>query len=300
MELRHLRYFIAVAKQLSFSRAAEELHTAQPSLSQQIRALERELKVTLFERTARSVRLTPAGELLLPEARAIVERVDSLGILGASSSGPRGPLRIVSFPVATIGVLPRVLPSYRAAFREVEVSVETWAMESGLRPLLERRIDMAFARGPIDDPRLEAMVIAKEQICVALPNGHRLSSRATLTIGALEGYDLIALNDQNLGNFNKDIGDVFRAEKADYQPTIYTRDGETMLGLVASDMGIAIVSAIVKSIFQAGLTVVPLKPARWVENLCLTWRRDRADVPVIRSFREHVANAALKFSASSN
>ncbi len=297
MELRHLRYFIAVAEQLSFSRAAEELHTAQPSLSQQIRALERELKITLFERTARYVKLTADGALVLPVARAIVEQVDSLALLRAASPDPRGPLRIVSFPAATIGVLPRVLPSYRATFREVDVSVETWAIERDLRPLLERSVDVAFARGPISDPRLDAMVIAKEQICVALPIDHPLSSRKTLSISALEEYDLIALQDQNLGNFNKHMEDVFRAEKADYEPKLYTRDAETMLGLVASDMGIAIVSAIVKTIFQAGLTVVPLKPFRWIENLCLIWRRDRANVPVIRSFREHVANAALKFSA---
>ena len=85
------------------------------------------------------------------------------------------------------------------------------------------------------------------------------------------------------------MDDVFRAEKADYAPKLYTRDAESMLGLVASDMGIAIVSAIVKSIFQAGLTVVPLKPFRWIENLCLTWRRDRArsrDSVVPRARRE--------------
>ena len=296
MEVRHLRYFIAVAEQLSFTRAAEALHTAQPSLSQQIRALERELKMTLFERTPRYVKLTPDGTLLLPEARAIVERVDALALLRGSSSNPRGPLRIVSFPAVTVGVLPRVLPSYRATFREVEVSVETWTMESDLRPLLERRVDIAFARGPISDPRLDAMVIAKEQICVALPTGHPLSSRKTLSVRALEAYDLIALHDQNVGSFNQHMADIFRAEKAVYEPKLYTREAQTMLGLVASDMGIAIVSAVVKSIFQAGLTVVPLKPARWIENLCLTWRRDRAEVSVIRSFREHVANAALEFS----
>jgi DNA-binding transcriptional LysR family regulator len=203
----------------------------------------------------------------------------------------------VSFPAATIGVLPRVLPSYRAGFPEVAVSVETWAIESDLRPLLERSVDVAFARGPIVDPRLDAMVIAKEQICVALPAGHPLSSRKTLSIGALAEYDLIALHDQNVGSFNKRMEDVFRGEKAVYEPKLYMRDAESMLGLVASDMGIAIVSAIVKTIFQAGLTVVPLKPYRWIENLCITWRRDRAHVPVIRSFRDHVANAALTFSA---
>ncbi len=132
MELRHLRYFIAVAEHLNFSRAAEDLHTAQPSLSQQIRALEDELKMTLFERTHRHVALTEAGRLLLPEARAIVERVDALSTLRDQSAKPHGPLRIASITASTVGVLPQVLPAYREKFPDVEVSVETWALEDDL------------------------------------------------------------------------------------------------------------------------------------------------------------------------
>ena len=158
MELRHLRYFIAVAEQLNFSRAAEELQTAQPSLSQQIRALEYELKMTLFERTHRYVALTEEGRLLLPEAREIVQRVDALSTLRAASSDPRGPLRIASITASTIGILPEVLARYRARYPDVEVSVETWALEDGIRALIERRVDVAFVRAPISDRRLDSVL----------------------------------------------------------------------------------------------------------------------------------------------
>src|ERR1700735_3874567 len=177
MELRHLRYFIAVAEHLNFSRAAEELQTAQPSLSQQIRSLEVELKMKLFERTHRYVALTAEGALLLPEARAIVQRVDALSTLRAPSSAPQGPLRIASITASTIAILPRVLPSYRAAFPAVDVSVETWTLEYDVRALVDRRVDIAFLRAPLNDARLDAALVAKEQICVALPAGHPLSSR---------------------------------------------------------------------------------------------------------------------------
>jgi LysR family hca operon transcriptional activator len=297
MELRHLRYFIAVAEQLSFSRAAEELHTAQPSLSQQIRALERELKTTLFERTHRYVALTTAGRLLLPEARAIVERVDALSTLREASSHPRGPLRIASITASTIGVLPQVLPAYRERFPEVGISVETWTLEEDLRALVERRVDVAFVRAPVDDARLEVEKVAKEQICLAIPDGHPLAALAEVPIGALNDYDIVGMRDEYTGGWNRQMNDAFRKLGVVASTRFETRSLETMLGLVASNMGIAPCSAIVRSMLVNGVTVRPLDPQCWLESLCLAWRRDRAEFPVIRSFREQVANARLRFAA---
>jgi LysR family hca operon transcriptional activator len=300
MELRHLRYFIAVAEHLNFSRAAEELHTAQPSLSQQIRALEYELKTMLFERTHRYVALTPAGRLLLPEARAIVQRVDALSTLREASSAPRGPLRIASITASTIGVLPRILPAYRKTFPDVDISLETWSIEDDLRALVERRVDVAFVRAPIHDPRLDGVLVAKEQICVAMPSAHPLAARTSIPIRALKDYDVVSMRDEYTGGLNSEMQSVFRALGVVVPARFETRSLETMLGLVASNMGIAPCSAIVRYMLVRGVTVRPLAPRRWVESLCLAWRRDRADLPVIRSFREHSANAHLRFTASSN
>jgi DNA-binding transcriptional LysR family regulator len=295
MELRHLRYFIAVAEQLNFSRAAEELHTAQPSLSQQIRALERELKMTLFERTHRHVALTEAGRLLLPEARAIVQRVDALAALRETTAGPRGPLRIASISASTIGVLPRVLPAYREDFPDVDVSVETWTIEDELRALAERRVDVAFVRAPLTDARLEATLVAREQLCVALPSAHPLAARPKVPIRALKDYDIVGMRDEYTGGWNDQVNDVFRDLGVVARARYETRTLETMLGLVASNMGVAPCSAIVRHILVSGVTVRPLEPRRLLESLCLAWRRDRADLPVIRSFRDHVVKASLTF-----
>lgn len=297
MELRHLRYFIAVAEHLNFSRAAEELHTAQPSLSQQIRTLERELKMTLFERTHRHVALTAAGRLLLPEARAIVQRVGALSSLHYSSSGPCGPLRIASITASTIGVLPQVLPTYREKFPDVEVSLETSTIEDDLRALVERRVDVAFVRAPVADPRLEATLAAKEQICLAIPDVHPLAARTRVPIRALKDYDIVSMHDEYTGGWNRQMNDIFGSLGVVVSPRFQTRSLETMLGLVASNMGIAPCSAIVRSMLVNGVTVRPLEPRRWLENLCLAWRRDRGDLPVIRSFREHVVDASLSFAA---
>jgi len=293
LELRHLRYFIAVAEHLNFSRAAEELQTAQPSLSQQIRSLEGELKMKLFERTHRYVALTAEGALLLPEARAIVQRVDALSTLRAPSSAPRGPLRIASITASTIAILPRVLPSYRAAFPDVDVSVETWTLEDDVRALIDRRVDVAFLRAPLNDARLEAALVAKEQICVALPVGHPLSSRKNVPVKMLDAMDMVSMRDEYTGGFNKATAEVLRKHNVVLRSDLKTGSVETMLGLVASGMGVAITSAAVKFMLVSGVVLRPLAPDFVLENLFVAWRRDRGELPVIRSFREHVVSAGL-------
>jgi DNA-binding transcriptional LysR family regulator len=295
MELRHLRYFIAVAEQLNFSRAAEELHTAQPSLSQQIRALERELKMILFERTHRHVALTEAGRMLLPEAREIVQRLDALSTLREASAGPQGPLRIASITASTVGVLPQVLPAYRETFTDVEVSVETWTIDDDLRALVERRVDVAFVRGPLADTRLEAALVARERICLAMPSAHPLAALPKIPVRAIMDYDIVGMRDEYTGSWNGLMNDVFRNLGVVVHPRFEARTLETMLGLVASNMGIAPCSAIVRHMLVSGVAVRPLEPRRLLESLYLAWRRDRADVPVVRSFREHVAKSNLAF-----
>jgi LysR family hca operon transcriptional activator len=295
MELRHLRYFIAVAEHLNFSRAAEVLQTAQPSLSQQIRSLEDELKMKLFERTHRYVALTAEGALLLPEARAIVQRVDALATLRSPSAVPHGPLRIASITASTIAVLPHVLPSYRSAYPDVSLSIETGTLEDDTRALIERRVDVAFLRAPLNDARLEAALAAEEQIGVALPAAHPLSSRKRIPLRALDGLDMVGMRSEFTGGFNAAVADLFRKYNVTAGANVQTGSVETMLGMVASGMGIAMVSSVVKFMLVTGVALRPLEPGPMFKNLYVVWRRDRADLPVIRSFREHVINAGLRF-----
>jgi DNA-binding transcriptional LysR family regulator len=105
------------------------------------------------------------------------------------------------------------------------------------------------------------------------------------------------MHDEYTGGWNRQMNDIFGNLGVVVSPRFQTRSLETMLGLVASNMGIAPCSAIVRSMLVNGVTVRPLEPRRWLENLCLAWRRDRGDLPVIRSFREHVVDASLSFGA---
>ena len=298
MELRHLRYFIAVAKHLNFTRAAAELQTAQPSLSRQIVELEVELKMKLFERTHRYVALTLDGAMLLSEATEIVQRADALATLSASVSSPRGPLRIACNTAATIAVLPQVLPSYRAEFPNVKVSVETWTVEENMRALAERRVDVAFVRGPIHDPRCDSALVAEEQIGIAVPVAHALATRRRIAFRELKGVDRVGLRNEYTGGFNEQVDLLLRSFKIAEPDLLQTGNVETMLGLVASGMGVAVVSATLQFMQMRGVVLLPAEPETILTSLCLAWRRDRADFAVIRSLREHVLAKKLSFRFS--
>ena len=296
MELRHLRYFIAVAEHLSFTRAAEALETAQPSLSQQIRALESELEVPLFERNRRHVALTEEGRLLLPDARAIVQLTDSLSTLRDRSAAPRGPLRIASITASTIGVLPRVLGSYRRKYPGVAVSVETWGVKEAARALLERRVDVAFTRGPAQDSRIDTVVAASEDLCIALPLGHPLASRKRIAIRDVTGLETIEFREEQAGGLNEEVAIFYGAHDVKPASVTETSGVETMMGLVASGMGVAVISAVIRLMRFHGVVLRPLQPRRTSRTLRLAWRTDRARLPVIRSFRDHLVEMGLTFS----
>jgi DNA-binding transcriptional LysR family regulator len=169
-------------------------------------------------------------------------------------------------------------------------------VDDNSRALVERRVDVAFLRAPLDDPRLDGALVAEEQICVALPNGHPLSSRKKIPIRALDGADMVGMRDEFTGDFNKTMDAVLREHDVASRTRVQTGSLETMLGLVASGMGIAICSATVRFMLVSGITLRPLEPRQTLKSLWLAWRRDRENLPVIRSFRDQVGDAGLAFS----
>jgi DNA-binding transcriptional LysR family regulator len=294
MELRHLRYFVAVAEHLNFGRAAQALHTAQPSLSQQIRQLERELGVRLFDRNKRYVELTEEGRRALGEARAILDRVGTLGETMRHAAGmPSGPLRIGSIVASTIGVLPLLLPSYRDRFPLVSFTIETLPIDEQLRALVERRIDVAILRGPIHDARIASRAIGSEELFAALNPAHRLAGRRRVPIAELNGSHLITVQTERAGGFVTEMTRALAGYGVRFSEITETPDLETCIALVACGMGVSVVSSIARSFVLRNIVYRPLSPRTTIETLALAWRRDREDLPVIRSFIEHVRREKL-------
>jgi DNA-binding transcriptional LysR family regulator len=194
VELRHLRYFLAVAEELNFSRAAARLHIAQPALSAQVRTLETRVGCELFRRTTRKVELTPAGELLLADARAIIAQADeAVAKLGAIARGQRGVLRVGFVAHAAGEASTEILGRFSAAFPAIEVElVESRTLEGSQQRVAEQETDAAFVWLPIVHDELACEPILSERKLVAMHPEHRLASKPALTPDDLVDEPIVA------------------------------------------------------------------------------------------------------------
>src|SRR5438067_839146 len=187
MELRHLRYFIAVAEEMHFGRAAQRLHIVQPALSKQISALERELGFRLFSRTKRSVAFTPAGEAFYHEARDILARVERANELTRlTAAGALGTLDIGFASPVIWSVLQPILRRQREAFPGVRLHLHELHSAPQMRMLREGKLNAGFLRAGGPDELLEFKPVCREAIVVALPEQHRLAQEERIDLAELE------------------------------------------------------------------------------------------------------------------
>jgi DNA-binding transcriptional LysR family regulator len=263
MELRHLRYFRAVAEELHFGRAAERLHIAQPPLSQQIRQLERELDVSLLTRSTRKVELTPAGAAYLERAVAVLDAVEEAGHQARRiAHGVEGHLAIGCVGSATYSVLPRLVRALRDELPHVEVSIRGEMLAPAqLGALRAGDIDIALLRPFVDGDDIRCEVLRRDRLIVALPAGHALASRDRLSLADLRGEDFIA----HAGRGQSVMGGVLAAVCADagFAPRIRHEVSETstLVTLVAAGLGVAVVPAPTADLDVAGVAYRPLEPA---------------------------------------
>jgi DNA-binding transcriptional LysR family regulator len=199
VELRHLRYFIAVATELHYAHAAQRLLISQPALSQQIRNLEGELGLKLLQRNRREVRLTPEGEAFLAEAIALIQQADhALEVARALAEGATGRLRM-SYVVTTPGGLPEVIVSeYQRRYHDVQISADSGSTAQNLERLRRGELDVAFVHNPLeDDAGLAWIEIATQPLIVALPSAHPLSRRRRLHREQLASVPLVYIPRRN-------------------------------------------------------------------------------------------------------
>lgn len=260
MELRHLRYFRAVAEERHFGRAAERLHMAQPPLSQAIRQLETELGVTLLDRNTRKVELTPAGTAYLERVRVILAEVDEASARAQRvAAGMEGRLVVGCVGSATYSLLPafaravrEALPGIDLAFRgEMLVPDQVAALAAG-------RIDLALLRPPVEDPTLRVSLLRRDRLIVALPEGHRLAARARLRIRDLREEDLIVHASHGRSVMHGAVEELCR--DAGFEPRVRHEVAETstLVTLVAAGLGTAVVPEPVSSLGVPGVTYRPL------------------------------------------
>jgi LysR family hydrogen peroxide-inducible transcriptional activator len=240
MELHQLRYFCAVAETGSFSRAAEQSHVAQPSLSQQIIKLEEELGARLFDRLGRSVRLTELGKTFLPRARAVLRELEAAkGDVAERKEFVGGPITIGVIPTVGPYFLPRILTSFSLKFPQVRLTVVEEITPILLDRLRAGTIDVAVLALPIRGHEFETSPLLTERLFAALPKKHRLAKRNTLSLKDLRTEPFLLLRD---GHCFRDTA-VAACDRARLHPQIVFESGQfsSLLSMVGAGMGVSIV-----------------------------------------------------------
>lgn len=260
MELRHLRYFIAVADELSFTRAAARLHTAQPSLSQQIRNLEDEVGTPLFERTRRKVALTEAGHVFLAEARLVVAQADrAVARARQVAHNSRATVTIGFVPAAEIAIFPAILPRLRLRFPELNVELRSLPTAEQEPALLRGDIDVAFMRSPIEADGLTSEVVLVEPFVVVLPSSHPLAKCERIAPAQLDGEPFISTDPRYAGHVHSVADAYFDKHQLRRNVAQVATNILLNLNLVGIGLGYALLPAYVSSLTSAAICTRPLE-----------------------------------------
>ncbi len=254
MELRHLRYFMAVAEELHFGKAAQRLHIAQPPLSQQIRQLETELGFQLFHRTKRSVQLTEAGQVFLKEVQTIFRQLETAIEKGKQTSrGERGQIAVGFVSSAVYKILPPILRKFRTSVAGVSLELHELTSDRQIEWLQEGKLDVGFVRPPINEAEFKLAAIFLEPLIVALPETHCLADRASISLSALANEPFIIFPRPVAPDLYDRI--ISLCQQANFSPRVVQQaiQMQTIVSLVAADMGVTIVPASIENLQRTGV-----------------------------------------------
>lgn len=279
LELRHLRYFLAVAEELNYGRAAERLRIAQPGLSQQVRILEEIIGTPLFDRSRRAVQLTLAGTQFLEEARKTLAQSEA-ALLVAQRAGRGEVGRIAIGYVASTaytGVLTSLIGQFRARHPEVQLQIAEMEMQRQLEALAEQRLDIGFIRPPVAlPPGLSSLPLIQEPVVLALPAAHPAAAGGAVALAGLAAETFITPRHTVGVSFHRHT--VAACQAAGFHPLLgpQGRDFVTIASMVAVGLGVALVPQCLGCIQLPGIAYRPLAGAPVMAELALAYRRGEA------------------------
>jgi DNA-binding transcriptional LysR family regulator len=288
MELRQLRYFVAVAEELHFGRAAKRVLVAQPALSKQVMNLERELGTRLLDRRGRKVELTEAGRVLLERSRAILEGVEEAELATArAGSGETGRLTVGFTGMALYGAAPRIVKAFGERYPGVNLVLREKSSAAMAEALLGRHVDVGFLHPPVGEAaggELAVEGMSSEPLIVALPEGHELSGLSEVPLSRLAEERLVIVPRDEGPELHDHIMGTCHA--SGLSPTVANRNAPsqtTALGLVAAGVGASLVWECMRNLRRPGVVYRPLTGEALRMQTALAWRRDDAS-PVLREF----------------
>ena len=299
MELRHLRYFVTLAEELHFGRAAERLHIAQPPLSQQIRQLETELGFELFHRTKRKVELSEAGEVFLIEVQQIFRQLQQAIFLGKQvSRGEIGQLVVGFVSSAAYNILPDILQNSRNSIPNISLELHELTTDEQIRWLESGRIDVAFVRPPVDENTYESKIIFQESLAIALPENHRLANQEKVSLQSLM-QEYFILFPRFLAPGLYDLIISF-CQQFDFSPKVAQEaiQMQTIVSLVAAEIGVAIVPESLQNLQRTGVVYKSFVEKTPQVSIAMIWRKNDVSVVLDRFLRvaQEIAFAYPKLS----
>ena len=296
MELRQLRYFVAVAEELHFRRAAARLHISQPPLSSQIRRLEEEMGCRLLVRTRRRVELTPAGAAFLRDARALLGELEgAIDTARRIEAGQTGRLRVSFVGSALLSIVPVVVQRFRAARPGIELELRERSTVEQLRALGTGTIDVGLVRPPIeDDPGLRVDVVMRERTLAALPADHALAALRRVPLARLAGEPFVLFPRAQAPGFHDLLIRSASVSGAPVRVVQYAPEMLTIIGLVAAGIGISLVPASVAALTLEGVTYRPVAGAPSSELVAVTRADD--DSQLVRAFVEQARGDLRTFA----
>src|SRR3954447_3216207 len=292
MELRHLRYFVVVAEELHFRRAAERLHMSQPPLSQQIRQLEEEVGAQLLVRTQRKVELTAAGAAFLTRAREILDAVeDAARQARRVQRGEVGRLAVGFVGSAMYSFVPELLRAFREQTPDIGLRLHELGTTEQLRQLDDGRLDVGFLRTPGRWPGLAFETVLEEPVVVSLPDVHPLAKRPFVGLGDLEGEPLVLLTPAGSPGLRAVLSGAIAQLGGEERIVQEVAEMQTVIGLVAAGVGISLVPESVRALIRPGVTYRPLDGDIPAVKLEMAWRSADGS-PVLARFLEEARAAA--------
>ena len=274
MELRHLRYFVAVAEEMNFRRAAERLHIAIPPLSVQIRNLERELGVDLFSRAGRNIQITDAGRAFLKHSRETLAHANrGMDVARRAAGGEIGHLAIGYNTPAEFRIFPKIVPAFRKKYPDIHLNFRQLENSQIIEAMRRDELDLGFLCLPISSGEFESLELIKEPLVAVVPADHALASADTVSIKDLTRQPLILFPRVLDPESYTQIEQLFLRAGASMSPVYELENALSMMNFVAMGIGCSILPDYARRIVVEGIVYKPLRPRNIVKTLALIRKR---------------------------
>lgn len=288
MELRHIRYFLEITKDMNMTKAAQRLHMSQPPLSRQIKQLEMEIGTELFNRAGKHLTLTEAGSFFASKAQQVLTGITELeaAMMRIGKTGHRW-LNIGFVPSTIYGFLPDLIRHYKSNNPKLEISLSEYMSYDQLNALKAGHIDMGFGRILFDDESVMQEIVLKEQLVAVVPKDHPLAKKSVISLNHLENLPLILYPTKPRPNYADQISSFFY--KAGIRPNVIqeVQELQTTLGLVASGIGVSIVPISVSKMRAGDVSYIPFKETHMTSNVVMSYRVNEQS-PEVHSFIKRV------------